>query len=362
MEAGATFEVSINGIVQTGVVYDGTSWSVTITNELAEGDYYVSVTATDAVGNTATVTQTLTVEIDTDGDGVPDVNDNCPADANPGQEDIDMDGIGDVCDPQDDTDTDGDGVIDINDNCPTIPNADQADVDGDGIGDVCDAQDDTDTDNDGIPDIFDTDDDGDGISDADEAATGTDPLVPNPANTDTDGDGKTDADESDETSSTITDTNNNGISDANEALADFTPSVQIDSFVFVSAGDSRDFVVNLAEIIGGPSVGQVVLKLSIPEAFNISYVDTDIGADVNGGISVNNSDWDITVGPSFITMTLKPGVIISADTFSRIGFTIERKPGIPAQTSEPITVTIVEGSGSDSNVGSDTINIVLLAQ
>ncbi len=34
-----------------------------------------------------------------DGDGVGDNGDNCPADANPGQEDINADGIGDVCDP-----------------------------------------------------------------------------------------------------------------------------------------------------------------------------------------------------------------------------------------------------------------------
>jgi hypothetical protein len=36
---------------------------------------------------------------DTDSDGVPDDADNCPDDANPGQEDGDLDLIGDVCDP-----------------------------------------------------------------------------------------------------------------------------------------------------------------------------------------------------------------------------------------------------------------------
>lgn len=37
-------------------------------------------------------------------------------------------------------DTDGDGVPDAQDNCPLVANANQADLDGDGIGDVCDPQ------------------------------------------------------------------------------------------------------------------------------------------------------------------------------------------------------------------------------
>ena len=47
-----------------------------------------------------------------------DCIDNCPAIANPGQEDCDNDGIGDVCE----TDTDGDGIPDDCDNCPAIAN------------------------------------------------------------------------------------------------------------------------------------------------------------------------------------------------------------------------------------------------
>ena len=76
----------------------------------------------------------------------------------------------------------------------------------------------TDTDLDNVYNCGDADDDNDGISDADEIATGTDPLVPDPSDTDTDHDGLTNAEESDETSVTITDENGNGISDVGEAL------------------------------------------------------------------------------------------------------------------------------------------------
>ena len=83
---------------------------------------------------------------------------------------------------------------------------------------------------------------------------------------------------------------------------------------------------------------------------------------MNGGVSVNNNDWVITENSSLITMTLKTGVIIGTNTFSAIGFTIERKSGVPAQTSQPITVTIVNGSGLDSQNYNNTYNTVVKAQ
>jgi hypothetical protein len=43
----------------------------------------------------------LCIGVDTDGDMICDDVDNCPADANPDQSDVDGDAIGDVCDPVD---------------------------------------------------------------------------------------------------------------------------------------------------------------------------------------------------------------------------------------------------------------------
>jgi len=177
---------------------------------------------------------------DSDMDNIQDVNDNCPLNFNPLQDDFDGDQLGDACD----SDMDGDGREDISDNCigPAInwdsldwsidtdgdgcrDSDEDDDDDGDGVNDSQDlcsnslsyknwtANDANDYDRDGCHDIFeDDDDDGDSVLDIDDDCA----FAPSHRNwtstpqTDYDGDGCKDSTEED------IDSDNDGVVDANE--------------------------------------------------------------------------------------------------------------------------------------------------
>jgi hypothetical protein len=201
---------------------------------------------------------------DFDGDGVDDSVDNCTQVPNPGQGDVDDDGVGDLCDPINDhiedsdgdslpnnlerfmgtdplnPDTDGDGINDADDLFPLDPTAGgpepELDSDGDGILDADEAAlgtdpNNPDTDGDGLSDgeefnthgtdPTDEDSDDDGLSDGEEIyVTGTDPLV-----ADTDGDGVSDGDElPNGTDPLDPDSDDDGLNDGEEAAAGTDPN------------------------------------------------------------------------------------------------------------------------------------------
>lgn len=114
-------------------------------------------------------------------------------------------------------DNDADGVDDNSDNCPLIQNESQQDLDGDGIGDLC------------------GDLDGDGLNDYVETNSGlfldTNDTGSNPNSSDTDGDGLLDGDEVllHGTDPVAADTDGDGLLDGDEILIHGTDPIEVDT-------------------------------------------------------------------------------------------------------------------------------------
>jgi hypothetical protein len=146
---------------------------------------------------------------DVDCDSVGDLCDNCLTVPNESQSDLDSDEMGDLCDPCPETDggledSDGDQIGDVCDNCLAISNTNQLDTDGDEIGDDCDncpqaPNDQADDDGDGVGNSCDScptlDDPEQQDSDFDARGDACDvcPDIPDPNQRDGDSDGVGDA-------------------------------------------------------------------------------------------------------------------------------------------------------------------------
>ncbi|ARQ07925.1 putative Ig domain-containing protein [Macrococcoides canis] len=178
-----------------------------------------------------------------------------------------------------------------------------------------------DTDGDGNPDATDTDDDNDGVSDTDEIVVGTDPLNPETTpgvpdgSLDTDGDGITNGDESDETLSTPTDTNNNGIPDIVEADTQDPVVTQIDDVtVPVDTGVVNIPVVVTDNVDTAPTVAVDGLPAGVtynPDTGVIGGTPTEAGT---FPVTVTVTDDAGNTTQEVFVITVTPAVVPPVDT------------------------------------------------
>jgi hypothetical protein len=214
-----------------------------------------------------------------------------------------------------------------------------------------------DTDLDGKPNPYDVDSDNNGISDLLEAGLNPnwdldeDGKIDCTGNCDTDGDG-------------VPNVSDGSSSDWKDApIPDLTPTTEINSLEFTGASNARDIVVNVFEKnnvqnVSGNITGFRITKIS---GFDITYSINTGTSNVLGGSTNSNSDWTFSENTNFITVTAKPGVSIPQNSFKKIGFTVTRKGGIPSNTSQNITVTILYGSGGEGRVDNNIVETKITA-
>ena len=126
---------------------------------------------------------------------------------------------------------------------------------------------------------------------------------------------------------------------------DFTPIISISPLNFLE-NESRDFLVCINEIgqVSG-SIGQVSFTILKLQNFTITFnapQTTNVFGDTD-----ENQKWTFSEDADHITVTLNVGEVIPANSFSCVGFNIERNGGTPEESIEYIIATIVPGSGGD---------------
>jgi hypothetical protein len=313
-------------------------------------------------------------------------------------DDTDHDNIPDTTD----LDDDNDGISDTVENATSCSGVlglltVNSDCDGDGIPNRLDL----DSDNDGMNDVVEaggTDADGNGNADGiisisgipASAGSGLSPPNTdaqggaNPYDLDSDNDGLLDLiegglanslDANDDglvDCSTNCDPDNDGILTPVDAipniwgdtlLPDLSPTTEIASLEFLTAGTQKDFVVNVFEInsisniIGQP----IAFRVAKTSAFDITYAVTSGISNVFSTVNNSNSDWIFTETANFITVTAKSGIAIPIGGSKVVGFRATRKTGIPQNTSQNITVTIIYGSAGEEKVDNNIVETKITA-
>ena len=144
-------------------------------------------------------------------------------------------------------------------------------------------------------------------------------------------------------------------------VPNLSPAAFMDNINFTvgSVGINRDFIVEIDEVAGAASTGTITVRISKPSAFNISFNPVSGVSNVFGGTPNTNSDFTFTDMGGFYQLTTP--VSIGAFGFKIAGLMINRKPGIPANTTQNISIQIVPGSGGDNTNGNNLVSLRVTA-
>ncbi|MCB0650066.1 MAG: hypothetical protein KDC85_02180 [Saprospiraceae bacterium] len=134
---------------------------------------------------------------------------------------------------------------------------------------------------------------------------------------------------------------------------ELTTVFSIDGTTFTN-GQSRDGVFLVQNIGANATTQPISFLITLPSSSVMTSVLDPMAtmANVFGGISVNNSDWNITALPIGFLLESKPGVVINPGSFSLIGINFTAI-GVPNSTSNTKGI-LATGTAGDVNPNNNT--------
>ena len=206
----------------------------------------------------------------------------------------------------------------------------------------------TDTDGEGTPDYIDPDSD-DPSDNTVGSADGNDDDIDEAGNTslDANGDGLMDnpIDADDDGVADVIDEDNTmfgGLGTPEPLTIDLLPNFTFSSQTF-TINESKEVVININEIQGDATNGQIQFFVPNSTGFTYTFDPTKTSATVFTSIAVNNADWTVTTTPTGLLFS--SDVMISGNQNSKIALTITagNTPGAKAN----LTVNIVPNTGGE---------------
>ena len=144
---------------------------------------------------------------------------------------------------------------------------------------------------------------------------------------------------------------------------DITPSTRISNGTFIEpVATMRNFVIEVNEVYGNAidnALVPVQVRVFKSDNFSYTFVPTETSAAVPGTIAVNNPDWNLIQNtPTLMVFELKAGSTINGYNVSKINIRMQVLAGA-AQGTESQTVTIINGSGTETNYTNNSIVRIL---
>ncbi|GAB4026184.1 beta strand repeat-containing protein [Spirosoma gilvum] len=122
-----------------------------------------------------------------------------------------------------------------------------------------------------------------------------------------------------------------------------------------TAGENKGLLVQLQEVNGAVSSGSIIITITVPTGYSISFDNTLTSINVSGGttnpVAVQNSKWHVsnTVAGQQLSLAINSGESVGANSTLNLGFTITRTTANPGSTSN-ITINVADDGGGTYDV------------